>query len=230
MCQRYTAVTQSRNSRREPALLLAVTLRSLSLAIAASLAFAAPAGAAPWSPPREIAAPPAQTSHRPFPPGIAFNNEGRGAVAWITEEGEIGDRAAAAWARRGSDVFGPGVTARQAERVGASMTGNFALYGRKTIAFAGITGSERPAVAMTRLDALGGGRRIILLPDRRAASSVVAGNAAGGLAVATLATRRGGVVSQDRAPYVVVRRAGHGFGRPIRLARSAPRRVPSTWR
>jgi hypothetical protein len=193
-----------------------MTRRTLSLTFFAALA--------PWAAPHEVASPPSHVAFRPIAAGVEFNAAGRGAVAWVTEStaDEIGDRIAAAAAPKGADVFGAGVIAREAERVGASTTGNLALYGSSRIAFAGITSGERPAVGLTTLSALGGGRRLTLLHDRRARSSYAAGNARGDLAVATLASRRGGFSLGDLAPFLAVKRAGRRSGRAVRIGGFGP--------
>lgn len=75
--------------------------------------------------------------------------------------------------------------------------------GNVGIAFAGVTGDERPGVALTVLGLLDARRIKVFLPKRRASTTRAAGNGRGDLAVATIATRPGKTQGHPMAPYLV---------------------------
>jgi hypothetical protein len=190
------------------------------LTVAATLALAPPASAA-WTAPTEIPTPRTEFVQRPYSPGIAFTDAGLAGVSALTES-RVEDAATdivVAATPFGSDAFAPGIRARGAERLSSALNGNFALFGQAGIAFAGVTGDERPGVALRSFDRLRGRRIEVFLPHRRASASRAAGNARGDVAVATIATRRGQTQGHPMAPYLVIKRPGRRLGTPIRLDR-----------
>ena len=125
---------------------------------------------------------------------------GGGLIGWRSEDGEAGAPAG----RSGDPVF-----------FGS---------GRAAVAIVRPVGSNRDPRSELRVALRGGGRfgpsrRVVKHP--RIAPPLLAGNARGDLALAWFEDRG---TDNDRV-YVALRRAGHGFGKPIRLATGRMRGV-----
>jgi hypothetical protein len=168
------------------------------------------AAAAPWSSPHVFG----DSATGIFEPGVTFTDSGRGTISWtqFTDEG-YDDDVVLATAPRGSDVFTSRGTFRPARRVYAGSHGNLAVYGRGATVVSGVTGGNHVSVVWGR----SGKRSTVRLLgiEGQAGRAQVVANPRGDVAVAALAGVR------KLRLYVTVRRAGHGFGRPVRISRAS---------
>jgi hypothetical protein len=177
-----------------PALLLVLALPTAARA------------APPWSAPAPI------PGTGPSLPSLGVSGDGTAIAAW-SEGGALGTgtpRLLAASQPAGAP-FG---TARQVGRL--SLTG-LATYGSDRVVALGTTGNEHPraAVAFGRTDGSFGTPRNVALPGESRAVAVAA-NAAGDVAV--LVRDCPDSFCERPTPYLIVRRHGASFGRPVKLA------------
>jgi hypothetical protein len=181
-----------------------MTRLTTSLLLASALVASAPgiaAAAAPWSPAQPIAG----TANAGMP-HVVFTRAGHGLVAYWTN--------AAAPRRtgtlRGAQTAGPGIfgPARTLGRLNLTALGT---YGSDRVIAFGTTGSRhpRPAVAFGSPDA-GFGPAKALGPGSDGQLIDGAVNDRGDAAALLLV---------GRTPYLATRRAGHAFGRAVRLGR-----------
>jgi hypothetical protein len=195
-------------------------MRRVIVVLTALLALPATAAAAPpWSGPRDVSRPHTFIDDL----SIAFVPSGAGLIGWHLQEGVgVGARGGeSVAARSASGALGP---ARAAPR---GRAGDIVLFGRSRAAVALVrpVGSNRDPRSELRVafgsasGAFGPSRRVVRHP--RIAPPSFAGNARGDLALAWFEDRPG---AGDRVE-VALRRAGRGFGAPLRLATGRVRSV-----
>jgi hypothetical protein len=192
------------------------------LALLAMLSLPAAAAAAPpWSAPRDVSAPHTFIDDL----GIAFVPDGAGLIGWRAQDG-VGARAHGGESvaiRTASGRLGGERPARRA----AGRAGDILLYGSSSAAVALVrpVGSNRDPRSELRVafgstsGAFGKSRRVVRHP--RIAPPAFAGNAHGDLALAWFEDRG---TANDRVE-VALRRRGHTFGAPLRLATGSVRSV-----
>jgi hypothetical protein len=197
---------------------LPISARSLIVSTLLAAALAAPAcadAAAPWSQPSFLAG---STDAFPIP---AFTPSGRGVVAWAAPGPDSPLRTWTFGALAGADdSFGAArvLTADLAvEDVAAIGTDGIIEGGTVSVrALRPTLPDRRPAVAVGSPNAPGR-PRYLASPGRRGALLALAADPDRRAAVLFTRCRSRRCTTSDL--YVIVRRAGHGFGRPITIAR-----------
>jgi hypothetical protein len=194
-------------------------MRAAVIALAALLLAAPAAAAQTWSPPQTLSGGESFVDDAL----LAFSRDGRGLASWSFFEG-IGNtaRGGASVASRppGGDAFGPARALIEPSRRTGARLGPFA-YGLNG-ALAAVEGERRLRVRFGHTDGTFGKRRTVRTLDAgRFGDSALAVNDEGAAALAWFEDRG---TSSDRV-YVSLRRPGHAFGAPRRLATGAIRRV-----
>jgi hypothetical protein len=191
----------------------AVTRSFLAALIWSLAAAAAPAVAAPWSAPSQIAGPPAGEL---IEPGVRFTGSGEGLAGWVTETD--GAHLALAGFPAGGSVFGAAHTPNTPGLANDAARGNFALYGQSRMVLSGLGGEDgnRVVVAFGRIEGPLGRLRVIG-PRPQALSTRLAADSAGDVAVAAETVEFHHGKERDRI-YLMVRRAGHRFGRAVAVS------------
>jgi hypothetical protein len=195
-------------------------MRAALLALLCLLSLPAAAGAAPpWSAPRDVSRPHTFVDAE----SIAFVPNGAGLIGWRTQDG-VGAGARGGESVAARSASGALGSPRSAPR---GRAGDIVLYGhsRAAVALARPVGSNRDPHSELRVafgsvsGRFGKSRRVVSHP--RIAPPAFAGNARGDLALAWFEDRG---TANDRVE-VALRRPGHAFGAPLRLATGTVRSV-----